>query len=235
MITYIDALLNYLGSSSAITLLVLTTLTFYFLLVLIVFFYRYPLLGNMQRRERKYLDALTMGSDAIGSKSSLQRCLLSKAEVTRELLNVCKGDALRETTTGLTFLSIVASTSPFIGLFGTVVSILESFAQLGNETKASLSVIAPVISEALIATAAGILVAIPAYSFHLMLKRKSFEVMSLIDTQIDFLILKENRRKKTETHHSHHHQEEDNEENDDDLLIQLSNRPKDKLDAIQLG
>lgn len=56
---------------------------------------------------------------------------------------------------GLTWLSVVASTSPFIGLFGTVVAILETFAKMGGGD-AGLSLIAPAISEALVAIGAGI-------------------------------------------------------------------------------
>ena len=77
----------------------------------------------------------------------------------------------------------MASTSPFIGLFGTVVGILETFSTLGSQSSASLGVVAPAISEALIATAAGILVAIFAYSFHLILKRKAYELSSLLSSQ----------------------------------------------------
>jgi biopolymer transport protein ExbB/TolQ len=48
-------------------------------------------------------------------------------------------------------------------------------------------VLAPAISEALVATACGIFVAVPAYAFHLSLKRKSYEVLSYIQMQIELL------------------------------------------------
>jgi len=60
------------------------------------------------------------------------------------------------------FLATVGSTSPFIGLFGTVVGIMNSFAQIGQQGSASLATVAPGMAEALIATAAGLLAAIPA-------------------------------------------------------------------------
>lgn len=63
---------------------------------------------------------------------------------------------------GLGFLATIGSTSPFIGLFGTVWGIMNTFRDLGNATSASLQVVAPGISSALIATAAGLAVAIPA-------------------------------------------------------------------------
>jgi len=63
---------------------------------------------------------------------------------------------------GLGFLATIGSTSPFIGLFGTVWGIMNTFRELGNAKSASLAVVAPGISSALIATAAGLAVAIPA-------------------------------------------------------------------------
>ena len=62
----------------------------------------------------------------------------------------------------LGFLATVGSTSPYIGLFGTVWGIMNAFRSLANLTQASLTAVAPGISEALIATAMGLFAAIPA-------------------------------------------------------------------------
>lgn len=62
----------------------------------------------------------------------------------------------------LPFLATTASAGPFIGLFGTVIGIITSFQAIGSQGSASLAVVAPGISEALVATAAGLLAAIPA-------------------------------------------------------------------------
>ncbi|HLE43834.1 MAG TPA: MotA/TolQ/ExbB proton channel family protein [Methylomirabilota bacterium] len=62
----------------------------------------------------------------------------------------------------LPFLATTASSGPFIGLFGTVWGIMTSFHSIGSQGAASLAVVAPGISEALIATAAGLAAAIPA-------------------------------------------------------------------------
>lgn len=62
----------------------------------------------------------------------------------------------------LGFLATVGSTSPYVGLFGTVWGIMNSFRSLANLTQASLTAVAPGISEALIATAMGLFAAIPA-------------------------------------------------------------------------
>ena len=64
--------------------------------------------------------------------------------------------------THLTFLATVGSTSPYVGLFGTVWGIMNSFRSLANMSQATLASVAPGISEALVATAMGLFAAIPA-------------------------------------------------------------------------
>ncbi len=66
----------------------------------------------------------------------------------------------------LPFLATTGSATPFIGLFGTVWGIMASFHDIGRKGSASLAVVAPGISEALVATAAGLAVAIPAVIFY---------------------------------------------------------------------
>jgi biopolymer transport protein TolQ len=67
---------------------------------------------------------------------------------------------------GLSFLATTGSSTPFIGLFGTVVGIINAFEGIGRSGTASLAVVAPGIAEALIATAVGLLAAIPATIFY---------------------------------------------------------------------
>jgi biopolymer transport protein TolQ len=62
----------------------------------------------------------------------------------------------------LSFLATVGSTSPYVGLFGTVWGIMNSFLGLAQQQQATLATVAPGISEALIATAMGLFAAIPA-------------------------------------------------------------------------
>jgi biopolymer transport protein TolQ len=62
----------------------------------------------------------------------------------------------------LSFLATVGSTSPYVGLFGTVWGIMNSFRALGGAQQATLSMVAPGIAEALVATAIGLFAAIPA-------------------------------------------------------------------------
>lgn len=66
----------------------------------------------------------------------------------------------------LPFLATTGSTTPFIGLFGTVWGILAAFWQIGKAGSSSLAVVGPFIAEALIATAFGLVVAIPAVIFY---------------------------------------------------------------------
>jgi len=63
---------------------------------------------------------------------------------------------------GLSFLATVGSTAPFIGLFGTVIGIVNAFQQMASTGQGGLAVVAGGIAEALITTALGILAAIPA-------------------------------------------------------------------------
>jgi biopolymer transport protein TolQ len=70
-----------------------------------------------------------------------------------------EADAMEE---NLQFLATVGSTSPYVGLFGTVWGIMNSFHALGNVQQATLAMVAPGIAEALIATAMGLFAAIPA-------------------------------------------------------------------------
>ena len=67
---------------------------------------------------------------------------------------------------GLNFLATTGSAAPFIGLFGTVIGIINAFQGIGEAGSASLAVVAPGIAEALIATAVGLFAAIPATIFY---------------------------------------------------------------------
>ena len=69
-------------------------------------------------------------------------------------------------TRGMTFLATTASACPFIGLFGTVWGIMQSFRAIGQTGSTSIAAVAPGISEALVNTAAGLAAAIPALVFY---------------------------------------------------------------------
>lgn len=181
----IDLFLNYLSKSSIVTIIVLAWLSLYLIVSFTILFSRYIGLSAWKKKEQLALEDILMGVKINTVDSSLKKCLSGR--ITKEKLEVCTSLAEANATSGLTLLSIIASTSPFIGLFGTVVSILQTFAGLGEGSN-SLSVIAPAISEALVATGCGIFVAIPAYSFNLLIKRKAYEVLSIIKRETNIIL-----------------------------------------------
>ncbi|MGD9032825.1 MAG: protein TolQ [Desulfobacteraceae bacterium] len=90
----------------------------------------------------------------------------------------------------LSFLATTGNTTPFIGLFGTVWGIMESFRGIGLKGSANLAVVAPGISEALIATAAGLGAAIPAVVAFNYFNQKVIGLRAEMDTfSSDFLSL----------------------------------------------
>jgi biopolymer transport protein ExbB len=98
--------------------------------------------------ERVLADALSMydgGADAVEE--------IARASMIRERQRYERA---------LSFLGTVGSNAPFVGLLGTVIGVILAFAELGRNPKGGLEVVGPGISEALVATAVGLLVAIPA-------------------------------------------------------------------------
>jgi biopolymer transport protein TolQ len=81
----------------------------------------------------------------------------------------------------LSFLATVGSASPFVGLFGTVIGIINAFTDIGIAGSASLAVVAPGIAEALIATAIGLFAAIPATIFYNVFVSRLRELHAEID------------------------------------------------------
>ena len=83
-------------------------------------------------------------------------------EACQRRMRVVLSREMDELESSLPFLATVASASPYVGLFGTVWGIMNSFRALGSQTNATLAMVAPGIAEALIATAMGLFAAIPA-------------------------------------------------------------------------
>ena len=83
-------------------------------------------------------------------------------EGAQRAMRVALNKEVEELEVHLSFLASVGSTSPYVGLFGTVWGIMNSFRARGNVQQASISMVAPGIAEALIATAMGLFAAIPA-------------------------------------------------------------------------
>ena len=100
-------------------------------------------------------------------KESMQGLLKSKSKTNLSekmggILEVGIEKQISKIEKGFTFLATVGSTAPFIGLFGTVWGIMNSFQSIAISRNTSLAIVAPGIAEALFATALGLLAAIPA-------------------------------------------------------------------------
>lgn len=102
--------------------------------------------------------------------------VLTDVALTKEEMGDRLSRRLTETNAGLRqhlwVLGTIASSAPFVGLFGTVLGIMESFKAIGSSGKSGFSVVAAGISESLIATAAGIIVAVVALLFYNFLQTR---------------------------------------------------------------
>jgi biopolymer transport protein TolQ len=105
-------------------------------------------------------------------------------EGARRAMRVALSREMDYLETHLNFLATVGSTSPYVGLFGTVWGIMNAFHALGNVKQATLNLVAPGIAEALIATAMGLLAAIPAVVAY---NRYSNDVVRLENRYDDFV------------------------------------------------
>jgi len=172
-----------------------------------IIFFKFISIGSARKKVMAGYDLfmgaedLTNGLKTLGEKdhSPLARVstlavqefrLLEKADVNRDRKRLLVKDTLRRVLKqgiskemrvlqrNLPFLATCANAAPFIGLFGTVWGIMHSFHAIGLTQSAALATVAPGISEALIATAIGLLVAIPATIFYNYFLGKLNEVES---------------------------------------------------------
>jgi biopolymer transport protein TolQ len=140
---------------------------------------------NTQLRSDKGADAAKPGAPAgrptLKSLDAVDRALLRATTVEMNKLEH-----------RVMFLATTASITPFIGLFGTVWGIMTSFQDIAGAGNAGLSVVAPGIAEALVATAAGLFAAIPAVYFynHFTHKVKKF-ASEMDDFSLEFLNISE--------------------------------------------
>jgi biopolymer transport protein TolQ len=94
--------------------------------------------------------------------STSEQALVMNSERAYRSMNTVVNNEVGRLDNGLSVLAMIASSSPYIGLFGTVWGIMHSFIGLASVKQATISVVAPGIAEALIATAFGLFAAIPA-------------------------------------------------------------------------
>jgi len=115
------------------------------------------------------------------SKGLTDSLKLSHKDRIIQAMNLVRNREIERLEQNLGFLAAVASSTPFIGLFGTVWGIMHSFQSIAASKNTSLAVVAPGIAEALLATAIGLFAAIPALIFYNYLSSK----VTTIDNKID--------------------------------------------------
>jgi biopolymer transport protein TolQ len=138
----------------------------------------YTELAKLQkRRQEQASDPTAGGDDLLGDIESIQRAL-DRARTT----------AVTEMESRVPLLGTTASAAPFIGLFGTVWGIMNSFRSIGAKGAANLATVAPGIAEALVATAIGLVAAIPAVMAYNYFFRRIRVITSEMETfASDFL------------------------------------------------
>lgn len=124
-----------------------------------------PLVGLFQAGYAELNAQLRSAGDPKPGAAAARPTLRSLESVDRALLRASTAE-ISKLEQRMTFLATTASISPYIGLFGTVWGIMMSFQSIASQGSTSLGVVAPGISQALIATAAGLFAAIPAVYFY---------------------------------------------------------------------
>src|SRR6187549_787319 len=175
----LDPIQLVLGASGVV-LVVLSLLAVASVLVWLIWFLKTAQLGRLRSAERNFeleaetaeraKDLIAMAFKHKAAPGAHIVVELSKRHhqqlVSSELLSAVAKRALateqQRTSSLMPTLSSIAAASPFVGLFGTVWGIMQAFLRIGVEKSASLPVVAPAIGEALIATAVGLVAAIPA-------------------------------------------------------------------------
>ena len=113
-------------------------------------------------------------------KTKRQSAAVQAARVER-ILEIATDNEIKKIEKNFTFLATIGSTAPFIGLFGTVWGIMNSFQSIAISRNTSLAIVAPGIAEALFATALGLLAAIPAVVAYNKFSSDSKRYISRID------------------------------------------------------
>jgi biopolymer transport protein TolQ len=135
----------------------------------------YTELAKLQKRRQESPEGA--GEELLGDIESVQRAL-DRARTT----------AITEMESRVPLLGTTASAGPFIGLFGTVWGIMNSFRNIGAKGAANLATVAPGIAEALVATAIGLMAAIPAVMAYNYLSRRIRVLSAEMETfSSDFL------------------------------------------------
>ena len=152
-----------------------------------------PLVGVFQAgyAELNAQFRVTTGAIVPGGGGAPRPVLKSLDGVDRALIRAATAE-INKLERRMTFLATTASVTPFIGLFGTVVGIMIAFQRIGASGSTNLAIVAPGISEALIATAAGLFAAIPALVFYNHFTHRVKECSAALDDfALEFLNIAE--------------------------------------------
>ncbi len=202
-----NTVLSLILQAGPVVKIVLLILLFFSVLSWAIIFYKFRFLSKVEKESEEFHRAFMKSKDWNTLYQSTKRLTLSplvnlfravhmgdeisKGEVKRTLKRVEALQAAR-LEKYLTFLATTGSTTPFIGLFGTVWGIMNSFMGIGRVGSASLAVVAPGIAEALIATAAGLAAAIPAvvaYNYYLSrVRRNTISMEDFSQELIDYFM-----------------------------------------------
>jgi biopolymer transport protein ExbB len=128
-----------------------------------------------------YLQAMAMAADSpLATPGSLAASATADDQITRRLRTALL-DAKTDLETGLTALATIGNTAPFVGLFGTVWSIFNALVGIEGEGPVMINQVAGPVGEALIMTAAGLFVAIPAVIAYNALVRSNRVILAELD------------------------------------------------------
>ena len=136
--------------------------------------------NNLTNREKDPLTNIFQSAMLELIKTKSKSSTVQSARVSR-ILEISSDREIKLIEKHFTFLATVGSTAPFIGLFGTVWGIMNSFQSIAISRNTSLAIVAPGIAEALFATALGLLAAIPAVIAYNKFNSDSIRYMARIE------------------------------------------------------
>jgi len=191
-----DTILTLIWKAGPVVKFILLILLFFSVLSWAIIFYKYRFLSKVEKesadfhaafQSSKHWDTLYQSTKrfSLSPLVNLFRAAYSIEDAGREeirsALKRVESMEASQLEKYLTFLATTGSTTPFIGLFGTVWGIMNSFMGIGRIGAASLAVVAPGIAEALIATAAGLAAAIPAVVAYNYFLSRTRRISSMIE------------------------------------------------------
>ncbi|ESQ75542.1 biopolymer transporter ExbB [Asticcacaulis sp. AC402] len=152
-------------------------------------------IGNQPKEPfQKLLVAVTSAwRDYKGKSMNAVQGEFLMAQVDRELSHIVTSEA-DSVEDGLSILAVIATATPFLGLFGTVWGIMNAFSAIASQGDTNLTTVAPAISEALFATALGLFAAIPAYVAFNLFNAKVSRFATRMESFADELMVSLTRR-----------------------------------------